>query len=122
MNILVVDDQTGILRSINKLLSRLGHTCRLILDPNEALLRYMEEPSEVVICDYMMPGMDGGEFLRRMLESDPTAKVIIMSGFAKEAETRRFIEDGAYAFLDKPLDIEELLRLLREIERKKAQA
>jgi len=118
MNILVVDDQTGILRSINKLLSRLGYSCYLYVNPQHAIEAYATEKFDAVLCDYKMPGMLGDDFLERVLAKNPQAAVIIMSGCASQAQARELLEKGAYAFLEKPLDIEEMLRLLRELQRR----
>jgi len=115
MNILVVDDQTGILCSINKLLSRLGYNCFLFVNPLHAIEAYAPDKFDAIVCDFKMPGMMGDEFLERVLSLNPEASVIIMSGYANEQEARELVSNGACAFLEKPLDIEELLRLLRDI-------
>jgi DNA-binding NtrC family response regulator len=94
MNILVVDDQTGILRSINKLLSRLGYSCYLYVNPQHALEAYATEKFDAVLCDYKMPGMFGDVFLERVLTKNPQAAVIIMSGCANEAQARELLRRG----------------------------
>ena len=119
MNILVVDDQSGILRSINKLLSRLGYNCYLFVNPEVALEAYAPEKFDVVVCDFMMPQIRGDAFLEKILAMDSAARVIVMSGYTLEANVRSMIDRGAYAFIEKPLDIEELLRLLRQVQREK---
>jgi DNA-binding response OmpR family regulator len=71
-----------------------------------------DEP-EVIILDLRMPGIDGIEVLRRVKRSHPDIEVIILTGHGSEEDRATCLELGAFAYLQKPVDIEELSETLR---------
>ena len=68
---------------------------------------------DVVLMDVRMPGMDGFEVLRNVKKSNPQVQVIILTGHGGDAEEQTAYRMGAYNFLRKPMDIEELLSSIR---------
>jgi DNA-binding response OmpR family regulator len=94
-------------------------------DGESALAMVQEEEPEVMILDLKMPGIDGIEVLRRVKDTRPDIEVIILTGHGSEADRKTCIELGAFAYLHKPVDIEQLSATLRQanqkiLERKKA--
>ena len=73
----------------------------------------MELPTDVIVLDLRMPGMDGFEVLRNVKKSNPQVQVIILTGHGGDAEEQTAYRMGAYNFLRKPMDIEELLSSIR---------
>ncbi|MEW6113029.1 MAG: response regulator, partial [Thermodesulfobacteriota bacterium] len=76
---------------------------------------------DVMVLDLKMPGIDGMEVLKRVRKAYPQVQVIILTGHGSEkdeAEARRL---GAFAYLQKPVDIEKLIRTLKDAYKKKMQ-
>jgi DNA-binding NtrC family response regulator len=83
-------------------------------DPRAALQHLESHPVDVVVADYLMPGMDGLEFLAEVRRIRPVASRIILTGYAdKDAAIRAINEVGLYHFVEKPWRNEELLLILR---------
>jgi DNA-binding response OmpR family regulator len=61
-----------------------------------------------MILDLKMPGIDGIEVLRRVKKTQPAIEVIILTGHGSEADKKVCMELGAFAYLQKPVDIDEL--------------
>ena len=76
---------------------------------------------DVVLMDVRMPGMDGFEVLRSVKKSNPQVQVIILTGHGGDAEEQTAYRMGAYNFLKKPMDIDELLNSIRMAYRDKVE-
>ena len=79
--ILLVDDNHHGLAARKVLLQQLGHRISIAHSGQEALELFAQSPFDVVVTDFRMPQMDGGELIRRIRESEPQARVILLSGF-----------------------------------------
>ena len=73
-----------------------------------ASVQFDAERSEVIIVDLKMPGIDGFDVLRTVKETRPEIEVIIVTGHGSEEDRRLCMDLGAFAYLQKPLDINEL--------------
>ena len=117
--ILVVDDEDIVLRSATRILeggNRLIETAR---DGAEALAKIDAGNYDVVILDIMMPKIDGVEVLRRLKEAHPDVEVIVFTGLAQIETAVTCMKLGAYDYLAKPFDPEELrLAVARALERR----
>lgn len=113
-NVLVVDDETMIRRTVKRLLNRLGYTAVLASDGEEALEIYQEQADEIsfVLLDLIMPAMDGAEVMERLKQMDPEVPIIILSGFWKQEQVAEFRKKGAVGFLRKPFTLDELAEQL----------
>ena len=107
IKILLVDDEK---QFVDTLAERLA--MRVAYDGPEAL-KAVELPTDVIVLDLRMPGMDGFEVLRNVKKSNPQVQVIILTGHGGDAEEQTAYRMGAYNFLRKPMDIEELLSSIR---------
>jgi DNA-binding NtrC family response regulator len=87
-------------------------------DGDSALSLISEEEPEVMILDLRMPGVDGFDVLRQVKEKRPEVEVIILTKRGTESEKKRARELGAFAFLDKPVDIDRLNDTLRKAKEK----
>jgi DNA-binding NtrC family response regulator len=115
-NILIVDDEPDILHLLRRILERFGHKVHQAPDGRTALRMYAGNPADVVITDILMPEMDGLEFLTRVREAFPDARIIALSGgglVAKEELLRDAVQFGAVGFLKKPFTVEECLEAVR---------
>lgn len=115
--IMVVDDETMILRSSRRLLGQLGYCVLTASSGQDALelFQQRESPIDLVILDMIMPGMNGEETLRRLKELDPEVKVLVASGYALEGDSNSPSSQSWGGFLQKPFDIDRLALKIRTI-------
>ena len=78
--ILIIDDEPGVLRILRKILEAAGHSVREAPDGEVALRDFEGKPADLVITDIFMPSMDGIEFLVNIRSTFPDARVLAMSG------------------------------------------
>jgi len=103
--ILVVDDEPGIQRSIQRILGR-RHTVRLTSSGREALELLAREPQDLAIVDVRMPGMTGFELLKKIKALHPDTEVIIMTGSVSNPEEKlvEALRERAFYFINKPFE------------------
>jgi DNA-binding NarL/FixJ family response regulator len=82
-------------------------------DGPEAIRLAGEHHPDVVLMDLRMPGMDGSEATRRLLENDPSAQVVILTSFSERDEVLRALDAGAIGYLLKDAEPDELIRGIR---------
>jgi CheY-like chemotaxis protein len=112
--ILLVDDEAEFVETLSeRLLARdLGSV--VVYDGRQALEVVAQEEPEVMVLDLKMPGLPGLEVLRRIKADHPRVEVIILTGHGSEADRRTALELGAFAYLQKPVEIEVLGQTLKE--------
>ena len=111
--ILVVDDEPGIRSALGQLLEYEGYEVRTAADAVTGLAEYDRFRPHLVFMDIKMAGMDGLEALRRLRQMDPGALVVMISGHATIKTAVEATQAGAYDLLEKPLDTDRVLLLLR---------
>ena len=115
LRILVVDDENVVRDSLSSWFEEDGHTVQSAADACEALRLLKESTWDAALVDIKMPGMDGLELLRRTREAAPSTRVIIMTAFASVDTAVQALKDGAYDYVTKPFDPEQLTHLIRNI-------
>jgi two-component system, NtrC family, nitrogen regulation response regulator NtrX len=111
--ILVVDDEEGIRGALSQLLEYEGYEVRSASNAADGIAEYTKWRPHLVFLDVKMAGMDGLEALKRIRDLDPTATVVIISGHATIRTAVEATQLGAYDILEKPLDTDRILVLLR---------
>ncbi|HEY0019376.1 MAG TPA: sigma-54 dependent transcriptional regulator [Longimicrobium sp.] len=111
--ILVVDDEEGIRRVLHQLFEYEDHEVRSAGGGAEAIAIHQEFHPDVTFLDVKMARMDGLEALTRIRENDPAAVVIMISGHGTIDTAVEATRRGAFDFLEKPLDTDRLLVVLR---------
>ena len=119
-NILLVDDETEFVENLAERLRLRGFTVRIAPDGARALELIRAEPFNGVVLDVMMPGMDGLETLREIKKIDATVEVILLTGHARTQAALEGIREGAFDYLIKPVDIDELSFRLQDACEKRA--
>ena len=121
--ILVVDDDAQVRATIVRALSELGYAVSEAADGPEALEVVRGGRADLVILDYVMPGMDGAEVAREMAAIDPDLPVIFSTGHAALRALRNAAGEDV-PVLHKPFTLDELDELLRErlLERRRAKS
>jgi response regulator RpfG family c-di-GMP phosphodiesterase len=113
--ILVVDDEEIVLKSIkNYLVLETDYNILAFTSPTEALKAIENTPIDLVISDYLMPEMNGIEFLLKVKDLHPSATRIILTAYAdKENAIRAINELGLFQYIEKPWDNDELKIVIR---------
>ncbi|MFN9576486.1 MAG: sigma-54-dependent transcriptional regulator [Gemmatimonadota bacterium] len=112
-SILVVDDEPGIRAALGQLLEYEGYDVRAVADAAQGLAAYAERRADLVFLDVKLPGMDGLRALEVLRARDPGAIVVMISGHATLQTAVEATQKGAYDVLEKPLDTDRVLLLLR---------
>ena len=108
--VFVVDDEEMVVTSLESFLQlETRHRIRTFVEPNEALGAVEEDEPDVVVADFMMPGMDGIELLKAVRRSRPAASRILLTGYAdKENAIRAINEAEIFQYVEKPWENERL--------------
>lgn len=115
--ILVADDDEGIRRMNRAALERFGYKVLLAADGDEAVRLYRQHKGEiaVVLLDWAMPVMNGDEALARIIEIDPTARVLMSSGYAETGTLKRDGKPLIAGFVQKPYTTTQIVERLRGV-------
>ncbi len=111
--ILVIDDEQGIRAALGQLLEFEGYEVRTVPNATDGIAEYQKWRPHLVFLDVKMAGMDGMEALKRLRELDPSATVVMISGHATIRTAVEATQAGAYEILEKPLDTDRILVMLR---------
>jgi DNA-binding NtrC family response regulator len=111
--ILVIDDDEMMLQPLSIYLDGSGFTVLSTADGPQGIMIYKRERPDVVVLDLGLPTMDGLEVLKQIRNYDPVAKVIIATGYGSPKTMGEAMNYGAFAFIDKPFDIEALIELIK---------
>ncbi len=115
--ILAVDDEKAIVRLVQVNLERHGYTVQTAYDGREALEKIALAPPDLVVCDVMMPYMDGFEVLKRLRQDPQTRElpVIMLTAKANDSDVHEGWRSGADCYLTKPFNPSELLAFIKRI-------
>ena len=106
--VLIVDDERTLARAIKAFLTESGYEAEVAGDAEQALRLLETLRPDVVFTDVRLPGMNGIELLRRIREFDPAIPVIIMTAHGTIEGAVEAVKLGAFDYLKKPVDLEEL--------------
>ena len=112
-SVLIVDDESGILDSLNILLRNEGFAPRLAHGGKEGLEKINEMSPDIVLTDIRMPHVSGVEILAAAREADPDVPVILMTAQATLQSAMQAVNAGAYYYIQKPFRNDELVAILR---------
>jgi DNA-binding NtrC family response regulator len=118
--VLLVDDEIEFIQTLAKRLKRRNLEVSSALDGVEALETLAATPFDVVVLDMKMPGMDGLETLRRIKTRHPLVEVILLTGHASIDAAIEGMEQGAFDYLMKPMEFDELLYKIEDAFKKKS--
>jgi putative two-component system response regulator len=115
--ILIVDDEKMITTTLSALIKMvLKYSVKAFNDPIEALKseELVDKSVDMIISDFMMPGMDGLEFLKNAKEKSPDAVTILLTGYADKENAIKSINDvGLYYYMEKPWDNNALIKIIQ---------
>jgi len=116
--ILIVEDEPKMAFLLEVELKDAGHRTTSVTDGMEAVRRVEREHFDIVITDLRMEGMDGIEVLERVKGLDPQTEVVLITAYATAQTAVDAMKKGAYDYIIKPFDVEELKLLVKRIEEK----
>jgi two-component system response regulator HydG len=111
--ILIVDDEPSVRDSLSRWFRDDGYEVGVAEGANDALTRLAERRWDLALLDIRMRGTDGIELQRRMKEVDPDLVVIIMTGYASVDTAVTALKQGAYDYITKPLDPDDVSHLVQ---------
>jgi two-component system response regulator HydG len=111
--LLIVDDELSVRDSLSKWFHEEGYEVGTAENASDALIRMAEKRWDAALVDIKMRGTDGIELQRRMHEIDPELMVIIMTGYASVETAVTALKNGAYDYVTKPLDPDEIAHLVK---------
>ena len=111
--ILVVDDLKSIRLTLSGILEDEGYKVAMAENGYQAIEAAKQTPFDLIFMDIKMPGINGVQTFREIKKVNPDAAVIMMTAYSVEDLVREALEEGAYAVVYKPFDIEEMLGMIR---------
>jgi DNA-binding NtrC family response regulator len=118
--VLFVDDEVDFLDTLLKRMRKRRVNVSGVKSGEDALEWLSGNIADVVVLDVRMPGMDGIETLRAIKKLDPLVEIIMLTGHANLEVARKGMELGAFDYLMKPIDIDELLYKVQDACKKKS--
>jgi two-component system response regulator HydG len=113
-NILVVDDDVDICALLNRYLTKNGFGVTTAYSGKSALESIISHAPDLVLCDFRLEDMTGGELLEKIKERNPKLPVIIMTGYSDVRTAVHIMKAGAYDYVTKPLLPEEILLTIKK--------
>src|ERR1700759_5648261 len=112
-NILIIDDEKAIRKTLREILSYEGYKIDEAGDGEEGIRKFRDKEYDVILCDIKMPKMDGIEFLDKAKEMNPDIPIIMISGHGTIETAVEAVKKGAYDYISKPPDLNRLLITIR---------
>jgi DNA-binding NtrC family response regulator len=120
--ILVVDDEKNICRMISNILKEEGYKVDKAYDGEQAVRKVKARGYNLVLLDYKLPGIDGINVLKEIQLIEPSLKVIMISAYGSPTIKSMAKKLGVYRFLDKPFDLNRLVRVVKDALAKEVRA
>lgn len=115
LDILVVDDDADLAEAIAEALEMAGHNPTVAGSGTEAIEKYCDHAFDMTFMDVKLPDINGVETFLTIRKMDPTARVVMMTGYRIEQLLAQATENGAIKVLHKPFAMDEILSSLRDI-------
>lgn len=114
MRVLFVDDEEELVSAAVERLQLRGVDAVGVTSGDEALRQISEAPFDIVVLDVKMPGLGGLEVIQRIKAEHPGLQVVLLSGHGSKEDAEEGMRLGAFSYIMKPIDTEDLLRVLRD--------
>ncbi len=114
IRLLLVDDEKGFADILSKRLSKRNFEVTTALSGAEALQALRKADFDIVVLDLKMEDMDGIEVLKIFKKMCPSMEIIMLTGHGSEQAAREGLSIGAFAYLTKPCDLDDLINKIRQ--------
>lgn len=112
--VLVVDDDVDTSTNLCDILNEIGYRADMAHDGPSALHLMQQEPFDLALVDFKMPGMDGATLLGEIRKDHPKLIAIMMTAYAEAEGLQRAVDAGTWKVLPKPIDVPELLLAMQQ--------
>jgi DNA-binding response OmpR family regulator len=119
MKVLLVDDEEEFVKALAERLKMRDLRSDTVLDGEEALSYVEGQEPDVMVLDLKMPGIDGMEVLRQVRKAYPNIQVIILTGHGSEKHEEEAKRLGAFDYLEKPVNLDVLVKKMKAAYRRK---
>ncbi|GAB5046546.1 response regulator [Thermodesulfovibrio sp. TK110] len=116
--LLIIDDESEFVSALTERLILRGYEANGVTNFSDGV-EFLKKLPDVVILDIGLPDMDGLEALRKIKEINPSIQVIMLSGYGDDERVNKSLMYGAYDYLIKPVEIEELISKIESAKIKK---
>jgi DNA-binding NtrC family response regulator len=113
VRVLIVDDEVSYAKALSKRLEVRGLTTEIAHSGRAAIQTLRKQDFDVILLDLKMEDVDGIETLKVCKIMDPRLKIIILTGHGGEAEAQKSLKLGAFDYLVKPCDLEDIIKSIR---------
>ncbi|MFC1834226.1 response regulator [Thermodesulfobacteriota bacterium] len=120
--VLMVDDEEDFVTTLAERVKMRDLHSEVALNGEQALERMQEDVPDVMVLDLKMPGIDGMEVLKRVRQAYPEVQVIVLTGHGTDKDEDEALRLGAYAYLQKPVAIEKLVKTMKDAYKNKVEA
>lgn len=117
VRILVLDDNVDVAQGVGEILEISGYEVALVHNGPSAVSAYCSGEFDIGLFDVRMPGMNGVEAYLEIRRSMPSAKIILMSGYADDELVQTALDNGAGGLLSKPFEPDAMLALIETVQR-----
>ena len=114
MRVLIVDDEEELVHALVERLDLRGIEAIGVTNGHDALERIYHESFDVMLLDMKMPGLGGLEVIKKVKEKCPKLEVLLLTGHGSTRDAEEGMRAGAFKYVMKPVNIEDLVALLRE--------
>ena len=114
IKVLLVDDEEDFVKALAERMQMRDLGSKIALNGEKALEIVHDEVPDVMVLDLRMPGIDGLEVLRRVKKAYPDVQTIILTGHGSDKDEKEARKLGAYEYLQKPVDIDILVKTLKD--------
>ena len=114
LRVLLVDDEKEFVQTMSERLKMRQFASEIAYNGQEALDFTEQEDTEVIVLDLKMPGIDGFEVLKKIKQTKPDIEVIILTGHGSEDDRKMCLDLGAFAYLQKPADIDLITETMKK--------
>jgi DNA-binding NtrC family response regulator len=122
IKVLMVDDEEEFASTVSERLQLRGYDIKAVFRAEDGLKEVKPGYPDVALLDLKMPGMDGLTLLRNIKKIDPSIEVIMLTGHGALKESSEGLESGAFDYIMKPIDIDNLIDKIGKAAQKKKQA
>ena len=119
MKVLLVDDEEEFVKALAERLRMRDLRSDTVFDGEEALSYVEDQEPDVMVLDLKMPGIDGMEVLRQVRKVYPKIQVIILTGHGPEKDEEEAKRLGAFDYLEKPVNLDVLVKKMKAAYRRK---
>lgn len=116
--ILVIEDDAAVVQVLRRYFEKEGFDIQVFRSGNEAVERYFDQKYDLVILDWMLPGVSGIDVCRQIRTSDPNTPIIMLTARGEERDRIQGLEAGCDDYITKPFSIQELAARVRAVLRR----